>query len=158
MPWKWTIVTPPTALPITYQQASRHLRLNDDTDQPYILQLIQAATDFVQNEIHASLMMQTIQASHFDIPGQYFYLPRGPVQSITSVMANGLDISSSLYSAEGSGNDDSLYCKELLAPPVIVTYVAGFSSLPNDLMHAVLVQLSQSTNIDRARAPSRWRR
>jgi uncharacterized phiE125 gp8 family phage protein len=134
---------PPTSLPITYQQAARHLRLPDDHDQPYVNDAINDTVAHVQNEIEGSLLTQTVQATHYDIPGQKFYLPRGPVQSIVSVTANGQAIADTLYTLEGAGTYDYLYCDELLAPPVIVTYIAGYATIPLDLRRLILIQLSQ---------------
>ena len=143
MSFNWRIITPPSAQPITYQQAKLHLRLPDDHDQTYVNLCIQSAAAAVANEIDGSLLSQTVQVTHYDIPGQRFYLPRGPVQSIESVTANGSLIASGLYTLEGAGTYDYLYCDELLAPPVVITFTAGYSTIPSDLLQAVLIQLSQ---------------
>ena len=115
----------------------------DDHDQPYVNDAIADTIAAVQGEIDGSLVTQTIQVTHYDIPGQKFYLPRGPVQAITSVTANGMTIASNLYQLEGAGTYDYLYCKELLAPEVVIEYTAGYTTIPADLRRALLIQLSQ---------------
>jgi uncharacterized phiE125 gp8 family phage protein len=151
--WNFIVVTPPASLPVTYQQAARQLRLPDDHDQPYVNDAIAAAVDYVQSEIDGSLITQTLQVTHYECPSQRFYLPRGPIQSISSVTADGLTIASSLYSAQGAGTFDYLYCRQLLAPPVVITYVAGYASIPNDLKQALLVQLAQFYEFREGQSP-----
>jgi uncharacterized phiE125 gp8 family phage protein len=153
MPWKWNIVTPPATQPITYQQAARHLRLPDMEDQEYVNDAIADAIDAVQNEIDGSLVTQTLAVTHFDYSAQYFYLPRGPVQSISAVTANGLTIASTLYALEAAGTYDYLYSKILLSPPIVITYVAGYTAIPNDLRRALLVQLSQFYEFRESQSP-----
>lgn len=151
---QWTITVPPSAYPVTYSQVSDHLRLDQTDDQTYVTELIADAFDDLQSELEASLMPQTIVATYYEQPITHrLHLPRGPVKSVTSVVANGVTAAASAYSLKRSGNTDFLYIAGTLTAPIVITYQAGYSNiaadisagyptLPNDLRRALYLTLA----------------
>lgn len=144
---KWT-QTKPADLPITYAQAKAHLRLDDDSEQEYVTDLIKAATAHAENVTGRLLMQRTITATFyaFATPPDYFYLPRGPVISVTSVTdANGNVITNTVV--EAAGNAARLRVNNAYSYPINVTvvYEAGYASaddIPDDILHAIKMHVA----------------
>src|SRR5689334_4676348 len=144
---KWT-QTKPADLPITFAQAKAHLRLDDDSEQDYVTDLIRAATAHAENVMGRSLMQRTITATYYAYatPLDLTYLPRGPVISVTSVTdANGREISNSVL--EAAGNSARLRVNNGYSFPVNLTvvYEAGYESadeIPDDILHALKMHVS----------------
>lgn len=150
---KWKTITAPVGLPMTYNQVYAHSRLPDTSDKDYVLMLMAGVTDFVQSEIAGSLLPQTLEATYYNLPfSRNLTLPRGPVQSIVSITANGIPQASSLYALQCSGFTDYVNFTVAAPPvPIVITYVAGYpldtngkSTMPADLRMALLIQFSQS--------------
>lgn len=144
---KWT-QTKPDDYPTTYAEAKAHLRLDDDSEQDYVTDLIAAATAYAENIMGRSLMQRTITATYFAYatPLDLTYLPRGPVISITSVTdANGRDIENSVL--EAAGNYSRLRVNNGYSFPVNLTvvYEAGYDSaddIPDDIKHAIKMHVN----------------
>jgi uncharacterized phiE125 gp8 family phage protein len=129
---EWHVVTPPTALPITYPQVVEHLSLDQSDDATYVQETINDAFDDLQAETATSLMPCTIQATYFDFNTRLF-LPRGPVKAITSVTGNGNTISPTLYKLQRAGNTDYLYFPTSAPTPIVIIYTAGYSNIQSDI-------------------------
>lgn len=131
---KFRVVTPPDRF-IAWDSARVHLRLDLPDDRAYVLDLIDAATAYAEGAMDSSLGTQTIEATFYD--GDKLWLPRGPIQSITSVVdANNTTITD--YTVEGYGTIDVLKVNRPYKGPLVVTYTAGFDAVPADVKQAIL--------------------
>lgn len=153
-----TLVTAPAEEPLTLADAKVHLRLEHDADDLVVSGLIQAARHYVERAIGRSLVTQTWDLTLDDFyagsaRGDVIALPRGPVQSVTSI---------SYYDSAGTLTvlSSSLYLVDITNEParvspaygsvwpstqsrmnaVIVRYVTGFglaTAVPGDLKAAL---------------------
>jgi len=126
---KWQVITAPARF-ITADQFARHLRLDrDGSNAPgnggpsddELLSYVDAAVDYVENAIEASLSPRSIRATFYHCDDML--LPRGPIIAIASVVdANNVEITD--YSTEAVGR--RLRVKVQWARrPVVITYSAG---------------------------------
>lgn len=115
-----TLVTGPSAEPVTTSEAMTWARLDDDTDSALIDQLVTAARAAAEEYLRRALITQTwkltldlersmtndrLGEGFYDLPITVLYgglrreveLPKGPIQSITDVTTYALDNSSSTY-------------------------------------------------------------
>jgi uncharacterized phiE125 gp8 family phage protein len=137
----WTGPRPTSPPLVTFAQMQAQLRIDDDDEQQYIADLVDAATEYAEVAMDTSLLQRTITAIYYAgaNPVPYFngslaqtqtglYLPRGPVQSIVSVTdKNGTPITD--YQLQGSGTYDSIKINLPWAPPLTIVYIAGYGTL-----------------------------
>lgn len=136
---KWTQTTP-AAIPVSYAQAAAHLRLYDDTDRDYVLDLIAAAVEYAETALESSLVTRTITATWFATDAD-LWLPRGPVQSITTVVGLG-NRAVAGCAVEGYGTADLLVAPSNgYQPPLTAVYQAGYgdnaADVPADIRLAI---------------------
>lgn len=147
-----TLVTPPTADPLTLEEAKAQCRVLHDDEDDLISRLVTAATRHVERSLSLSLMARTYKLT-LDAFSDAIELPRGPVASVTSVKYVDEEGAETTIDAEN-------YTVDLVSRPqwvlrnssyawpstidavnaVSVTYVAGFDTLPaeyEDLKHAI---------------------
>jgi uncharacterized phiE125 gp8 family phage protein len=93
-----------TTLPVSLNSVKDQLRINrDEPDHDADLtNLILAARDWIEDEIHQTLITTSQSATWDEWPGERIYLPAWPVDSITSVSYTDVDgttqtLSSALY-------------------------------------------------------------
>jgi uncharacterized phiE125 gp8 family phage protein len=150
--WSPAVVTvAPTVEPVTLAQASAHVR-SPDTDDDMITRLITVARMHVENRAGIRLPTQTlaIKCETFDDLAK---LPTAPIQSITSVVYVDTDgasqtLAGSVYEARLEGLEPQIVLKFNESWPSIqdrsritVTAVAGYTTIPAELAHAVLMIL-----------------
>jgi uncharacterized phiE125 gp8 family phage protein len=141
---KWT-QTQPSVLPVTYQQAADHLRLLNDSQRDYVLDLIAAATEYAETALGTSLITRNVTAIFNSLDP--LYLPRGPVQSITSITSGPTHQAVNSWSIEGYGHADLLVIQSnAWIAPLTVTFVAGFGDtadrVPADLRLAIRMHVA----------------
>ena len=146
------LITPPIAEPVSLAEAKVHLRVDSDEEDALIEGYIRAATRYVEKGLDISLMERTWKMT-LDAFTRAIELPRGPVQSVTSVEyidPLGVTVAFTDYTADLISpsqwivlNKDATIPTTLDAVNVVsVTYVSGFDVLPNvyeDLKHAILL-------------------
>lgn len=135
-----TIVTQPTTEPLTLAEARKQLELSpsDTSHDVHLATLIQAAREQWEHDTDSCCLTQTLRV-YADGFGSEFYLPKRPIQSITTVKyydtANTLQtLSASLYSLNTS--ERSIERSYLAVWPatvtrwdaVEITYVAGYAA------------------------------
>lgn len=149
-----SIVTPPTAEPVTLAEAKAQCRVKHSDEDALIQQLTVAATRHIERTLSLALMARTYRLT-LDQFADSIELPRGPVQSVTSVEyldADGVSqaLPSNYYSTDLVSpsawlvrNRDSSWPTVLDGVNAVsVTYIAGFDELPAeyaDLKHAILL-------------------
>jgi uncharacterized phiE125 gp8 family phage protein len=141
---RWEVTTPQTR-PISFDTVKTHLRLNDESEKSYVETVIDDAVNYAESEIQGSLGAQTITATYYEEDvarsGDKLWLPRGPVNSVTSVTANGVLQSTDNYELKRVGNWDYLDFSAGANDPVVVVYTAGYSTIPAALRRALLLHI-----------------
>lgn len=148
-----TLVTPPTVWPVTLAEAKTQVRVTHTAEDSYISTLIKAATRYVEQTLSMSIAEQTWQLT-LDAFADAIELPRGPVQSVDEfeyLDSDGLPVavSDDLYTADFVSRSPWLVLNSGESWPttldavnvVAITYTAGMETVPEDLRHAILVQI-----------------
>ena len=143
------LITAASAYPVTAAEVKAHCRIDGNVEDSLVDAYIAAATSFVEEYLGRSLMAQTWEV-YFDGFANELLLPRGPVQSVSSVKYYDLD--NALQTA-----DTALYVTDLVSDPqrvvkvsdatwpdtfdgintVIIRYVAGYETIPAPIKHAI---------------------
>lgn len=148
------LITPPVGYPVTLTEAKSQARV-DGTDSDAALNgMIAAATNFVEDYTGQALFPQT-WALYLDSFSPSIQIPKNPVLSVTSVQY--YDVSNVLQTI-----DPANYAVDLISKPqwivpvtgyvwpltpsgvnnVIITFVAGLSTIPSSVHHALLLLIS----------------
>lgn len=139
-----TLVTPPTEYPVTLAEAKAQCRIVNDDSDARLTAFIAAATAHVEKTLGVSLMERSYRLT-LDAFSDAIELPRGPVQSVTSVQYVDEDgatqtVATSDYTVDLVSrsawivrNSDATWPDLLDAVNVVtVEYVAGYDTLPAD--------------------------
>lgn len=133
---------------VSYSTAAAHLRLADDGEKPYVLDLIEDATSYAEAETESTLGTRTLTATFH--AGEDIDLPCGPVQRVQCVTdAAGLDVS---YRRETIGHRERLILTGPATFPVTVVYAAGHNPCPGALRRCILAHIADCYD---TRAPAR---
>lgn len=145
------VVTPPDPLPVTLEEAKVQCRVLGSDHDDRLTALLEAAIAHVEHWTGKALGTQTLR-TFYDAFSTALQLPRGPVQSISSVKyydEYGVEqtASSSLYVADMVSDpawvvlasDQSWPATLSRANGVSIQYVAGFAEVPADMKMAVLM-------------------
>lgn len=152
----YQVITPPTAYPVTLGELKNHCRIETNDDDVYLQSLIEVATSNLESFAWRSFMTQTIELTLDGFDRHELILPRGKVQSVTSI-----------YYIDTAGDSTLLPSNEYLVDTksdigritpaygyswpttqcrintVTITYVSGFGSsqtdVPEPLRHAVML-------------------
>lgn len=138
---KITVANPSTT-PITYAEAKAHLRLDNDDEVSYITTLIDVVVSYAEGETESLLTARAVTVVHYDPPtsDQKYVLPLGPVNSLTSVADdNGAITDYDLYYV---GNKFFVKPNAGTELPLTIVYNGGYSAVPADLKHAMLIHLA----------------
>jgi len=81
-----TLFTAPTAEPLTLDEVKSFLRIDSSLDDIYIYSLIVAARKYCENFQNRAYITQAWELSLEDWPSEVIELPKGNLQSITSVI------------------------------------------------------------------------
>lgn len=123
-------VAAPPAEPVTLAELYVHLRTDTSAGQDDLIQaLIKAAREWCENYCRRSFVQRSLQLRMDTFPPGQIKLPRGPVQSITSVKVNGTAVSTSVYEADLYGQ-----------PPRIAPVYGATWPIPTPAMNAVVVE------------------
>jgi uncharacterized phiE125 gp8 family phage protein len=87
MSWNLQVVTAPALEALSLEEAKRHVRVElDGTDEDdYLRALLLAARDWADGETSKALLTQTLALRLDRFPCSHIYLPRPPLQSVTSI-------------------------------------------------------------------------
>lgn len=160
-----TLVTPPTVEPVSLEEARSHLRVIDTAEDTLIESYIRAATRHVEKTLGMSLMTRTYRLTLDDF-SDAIELPRGPVQSVTSVQyvdeaGDTQTLATSYYSTDLVSSRQWVVRNQDYTYPTLIdgvnavsiTYVAGYDTLPaelEDLKHAILLLIGHWFNVREA--------
>lgn len=144
------VVTQPAAEPVTLAEAKTYLRVTVNDDDTLIQSLIAAARQSAEEYLRRSLVTQTLKISLQGDAYAVIALPRGPVQSVTSVTAVARDDSTAVISASGyylsASKEQVEFDAYVSAHRVEVVYVAGYgaaSAVPDAIKQGILAHVSK---------------
>lgn len=138
-----TVVTPPTLLPVTLEEAKLSLKLTANDQDAEVTLLIKAMTAQVEEELGMSLMQRTLRFVR-DGFSDWIALPRGPIAEVTAVQyvdTNGVTQTAApgLYTVDLASTEQGIARNADATWPdalpginaVSITYKAGFTVLPD---------------------------
>lgn len=143
-------LTAPSELPVSVNDARRHVAITDATHDTLLLSLIQTATQWVETYLNARIMEQTVRLhlSHFPE-----ILPIYPVKSVDAVAyddVNGDEQTFTDYFVGLSGIRPQIRPEEswpavsgIKPDPVRIDLTVGFESVPEPVRAAILVMVQE---------------
>jgi len=155
-----TVTTAPEAEPISVAEAKAHMRVDAATENDLITALIVAARQSVELWMHRSLITQTLKLTLDGWPA-VIHLPRGPVQSISSIKyydsaGDQQTLSSDEYQSDLLNNIPRVTTEPTSSWPstesgrmnsVEINYVAGYgdesADVPGPIKQAMLLLISE---------------
>lgn len=174
MRYSLTTSVEPVVEPVTLAEARLHLKIDDDitVEDALVLGWIRTARDLVENYCRRSLVSRTL-VLRLDCFYDEIRLPRGPVQSVSSVKyvdGNGTEqtVSGSLYQADVYSTPARIRLVSGAAWPtpkmghmnaVLVTYLAGYATVnaipkaARDAMKLILTHLERNRGDESAEMP-----
>lgn len=139
---------PPAYEPLTLAETKLYLRVDHTDDDAAILRIIQSAREMAEAHLRRSLITQEWQ---LDIEGGVespFYLPRGPVQQVLSVMRLRADgsvletVSAATYRLHATATH--LVLSDTLYDRLRITYRTGYGSaeqIPATIRQGILAHV-----------------
>ena len=139
----YSLVTPPTALPVTLNEVKAHCRIEGTADDGYLQSLIFQATAEAENITRRKLVSQTWKYYLQRWPdGDYIELPFGRLQSVTSIKYRDDEnteytFDTDEWSADTSRDPGLVYLEsgyswpsETLLPssPIYIEFVCGYGA------------------------------
>jgi uncharacterized phiE125 gp8 family phage protein len=136
-------VTQPLYEPVNVDDIMQHSRIDSDVEYTYVLSLIAAAREYVEDELRRTLMPSTWELTLDGWPGVPLELPRAPLRSIVSIKYTDEDgveatYSSANYYIDTASEPGRLMLKPALNWPAVnlqaiagvkVRFVAGYADL-----------------------------
>jgi uncharacterized phiE125 gp8 family phage protein len=129
-----TVITDTIAVTsvITLSEVKSHINVDFNDNDAKIIELLKTAFREVELFTQKALKTKTIRQSYIEINGT-IELAYTPVQSITSVTDSDL-VTLTDYTKSFDNTKISSYS----ASGIVVTYSAGYTTLPSDLKNAIL--------------------
>lgn len=129
-----TVITDTIAVTsvITLSEVKSHINVDFNDNDAKIIELLKTAFREVELFTQKALKTKTIRQSYIEINGT-IELAYTPVQSITSVTDSDL-VTLTDYTKSFDNTKISAYS----ASGIVVTYSAGYTTLPSDLKNAIL--------------------
>ena len=148
------LVTPAASMPVTTAEAKLHLRVDGSDEDTLIDSYISAATAHVESYTGRALMDQTWELVLDDF-SDTMMLPKGPVQSITSITYYDENevlqtLASDQYVLDNASDPAWVVRPTDVTFPtvaegmnnVIIRFVAGYSTVPAEIVAAILIYVS----------------
>ena len=149
------LVTPAASYPVTLTEVKAQCRVDGTDDDTKLNSLIAAATDYVERYTGRAIVSQTWKVV-LDEFADEMLLPKGPVQSVSSITytdtaGDPQTLSASVYTADLANDPQRVVLNDGQSWPetddavnvVTITFVAGYSAVPESLKHAILLLISQ---------------
>ena len=105
----YRLVTAPATEPLTYAEVKAYLRLNGDSEETFVTNLIVVARQYVESQIWRPLISQ-VQSMNFDkseLTTQVYNINKAPVISINSVTY--YDLNNALQTLNASDWESDIY-------------------------------------------------
>jgi uncharacterized phiE125 gp8 family phage protein len=159
MSWSLRLVTPPASEPLGVEEVKQLLRIDVPDEDDMVTAMAVAARQTVEEHLSRSLLTQTWELGLPCFPREYkIILPRGPVQSVTSIsytdsagtshtMTAGTDYLTDLYNdwAEVVLPFGKVWPPIVLttARPVVIRFVAGYGDTADTIPVPILLAIKQ---------------
>jgi len=152
------VTAPASAVVDRDTEVKPQLRIDHTDDDAVLTNLISAATDWVEDVTGRKLVTQTWTVYFADWPdGDEFRLPHPPLQSVTHVKYYETDdtantLSATTYDVDTSSRLGVIRLKYGESWPTVtlrptkaieIQFVCGYSSIPDALKQAVILQVAQ---------------
>lgn len=148
------LITAPATYPVTRTEAKLHCRIDGTDEDSLVDSYIAAATSFVENYTGRALVSQTWEQVLDDF-SDAMLLPKGPVQSVTSVKYfDTSDVEQTLaadqYVLDNVSDPAWVVRPDDVTYPdvadgvnnVIIRFVAGYSDIPAEIKAAIMLLVS----------------
>ncbi len=136
----------PSQIAITQADVREHLMISDQSQDRYIMSLIDAATAMIDGPhgIGIALMTQSYELALDELPAGSFKLPIYPIRSVASISwtdsAGQPHVETNLRIVRQTGSVyHSLQNIDAQPGSIIVSFTAGHDIIPADLRHALLM-------------------
>ena len=157
--YRLTLKTAPTSEPIALDEAKEYLRLDIDSEDSYVYGLIVAARKFCENYQNRAYITQTWELSMDDFCEDIVDIPKGKLQSISSIVytdsdsvATTLSSTKYVYSTRGTlGRLTPAYGETwpTFVPypldAVVITFICGYGTaedVPETIKQAMYLLIS----------------
>ena len=152
-----TQTSAPSVEPVTVAEAKAHMRVDHSTDDTLIGNLIKAAREHCEHSTGRALITQTWE-SRFDYwpSGGVIYVPKPPLQSVTSIVyidtaGASTTLSASVYDVDTNATPGRILPAYNESWPsvqdhtnvITVTYVAGFGDAASDVPEGLRIAILQ---------------
>jgi len=152
MNWTWQVTTPPASEPVSLADMKEHLKVDVSDDDALITLQIVAARRWAELFCNRSIPSQTLTATLDLFPSgdRCFILPQSPVISVTSIqyidsVGDLQTLNSSLYTVDTNSipaRIEPVYgtswpSTRTQLNAVTIVYVAGQSTVDDDIVHAI---------------------
>ncbi len=143
-----TLVTPPSIEPLSLSETKLYLRVSTTSEDSLITGLITAAREIAESYTKRSFITQTWMLSYDHFVPRKVFLPRGPVQSVTSVNIVHRDSSVQSFTSYyvSALGDVVVFDAIPLGHEIQVTYQAGYgaaeTNVPQPLLTGMLSHIA----------------
>lgn len=150
-----TLITQPSSLPVSLAEAKAHCRVEDAAEDATLNGLIAAATDYVEQYTGKAIIAQTWRLT-LDEFSDSILLPKNPVQSVSSFQYNDTQgvlqtLSADDYTADLASDPAWIVINANTQLPdladgvnmVQISFIAGYTTVPPSIKHAILMLVAQ---------------
>lgn len=149
-----TLVTPSSGVVVSTEAAKTFCRIDGSDDDAAVAELVASASELVSSWLGRSLLSQTWRLS-IDRFADEILLPRGPVQSVSSIKYSDIDgveqtLDPAIYTDDLASDPqrilrdvDAAWPAVQRAPNAVrIEYVAGYSTVPAGVALAIKLLVS----------------
>lgn len=132
------VVTPPEPV-VTFDEAVKHVRIDDDDERGYVEGLIAAATAWIDGP--AGWLGRSIGRQTLEYRGDYWptHLPFIPLVEVVSAEVGGVPVSNVTVRADGRLSQP----EGLSHGEVVIQYTAGYEKAPSPIKVAIMMLVTQ---------------
>jgi len=148
IPYLFQEVAPSTE-PVTLTEAKLHLRVDSADEDTLITRLITVAREAAEKYTKRSLITQTWKLVYDGYAPSEVFLPRGPIQSVTSAKIIARDNTETTIATNtyylNSGKEKVVFDAAPFGHTVEIIYVAGYgdaSNVPDSIKQGMLTHIS----------------
>lgn len=142
------LITPPAQEPVSLAEVKLALRVDSNTDDSHIQNLIKAARVMAEEYLRRALITQTWQLQYDLYAPSMVNLPRGPIQEISFVKVISNDWTETIISESAyylnAGKEVLVFDAAPMGQIVQIQYVTGFgepSNVPEPIRQGIITHV-----------------